>query len=109
MSQPGGAVARRARKAWAFLKRDYLIATSYKVAFAMQLGSVLIWVPICYFIGEGVSVEGSQRFHQGLPHDRVAGSAIRTYPDLRHEIFNEPEREDVLADVLRWIRARVGP
>jgi alpha-beta hydrolase superfamily lysophospholipase len=32
-----------------------------------------------------------------------AGSALRVYPELRHEIFNEPEREQVFADAWRWI------
>jgi alpha-beta hydrolase superfamily lysophospholipase len=32
-----------------------------------------------------------------------AGSALRIYPELRHEIFNEPEREQVFADAWRWI------
>jgi alpha-beta hydrolase superfamily lysophospholipase len=39
------------------------------------------------------------------------GSADRTvtaYPGLFHEIFNEPERDDVLADVCRWLAERVG-
>jgi alpha-beta hydrolase superfamily lysophospholipase len=25
------------------------------------------------------------------------------YPELRHEIFNEPERERVYADAWRWV------
>jgi alpha-beta hydrolase superfamily lysophospholipase len=32
-----------------------------------------------------------------------AGSELRVYPELRHEIFNEPEREQVFADAWRWI------
>jgi alpha-beta hydrolase superfamily lysophospholipase len=47
-------------------------------------------------------IEGSRAFHGGL---RVPGSAFRAYPGLRHEIFNEPEREQVFADLLAWIRA----
>ena len=39
---------------------------------------------------------------------RVADKGLKVYPGLFHEIFNEPEREEVLADVLRWIRARTG-
>ena len=31
------------------------------------------------------------------------GSALRIYPELRHEIFNEPEREEVYADILAWL------
>ncbi len=33
----------------------------------------------------------------------ASGSALRVYPELRHEIFNEPEREQVFADAWRWI------
>jgi alpha-beta hydrolase superfamily lysophospholipase len=45
-------------------------------------------------------IEGSAAFHGGL---QVPGSSVRGYPALRHEIFNEPEREQVFADVLEWI------
>jgi alpha-beta hydrolase superfamily lysophospholipase len=34
---------------------------------------------------------------------KAAGCALRVYPELRHEIFNEPEREQVFADAWRWI------
>lgn len=47
-------------------------------------------------------IEGSRAFHGGL---QVPGSAFRAYPGLRHEIFNEPERERVFADLLDWLRA----
>lgn len=48
---------------------------------------------------------GSERFFASLPGQRVPGSALRVYPGLRHEIFNEPEHEEVFADVLQWIQA----
>lgn len=44
-------------------------------------------------------------------HDRV-GSRDRTlkvYPGLYHEIFNEPERDLVLDDLVEWLLARLGP
>jgi len=47
-------------------------------------------------------IEGSRAFHGGL---QVPGSGFRAYPGLRHEIFNEPERERVFADLLDWLRA----
>lgn len=50
--------------------------------------------PIC-------SADGSRAFHAGL---RVPGSALRIYPELRHEIFNEPEREQVWRDLLAWLQ-----
>lgn len=49
---------------------------------------------------------GSEAFYAGLPKDDVAGSELRTYPELMHEIFNEPERETVLHDLMDWIEAR---
>ena len=49
------------------------------------------------------AAEGSRRFHAGL---RSPGSALRIYPELRHEIFNEPERETVWQDVLTWLEER---
>jgi alpha-beta hydrolase superfamily lysophospholipase len=30
---------------------------------------------------------------------------VKLYPDMRHEIFNETGREEVLDDVLRWLQA----
>lgn len=51
--------------------------------------------PIC-------PVEGSQLTYARL---RAPGSALRTYPGLRHEILNEPEHERVFQDVLAWVRA----
>jgi acylglycerol lipase len=45
-------------------------------------------------------VEASEEFAAGLASP---GSTLRVYPELRHEIFNEPEREQVFADAWRWI------
>jgi alpha-beta hydrolase superfamily lysophospholipase len=41
-----------------------------------------------------------------------AGSSDKTleiYPELYHEIFNEPEREQVFADIERWCDAHLAP
>jgi alpha-beta hydrolase superfamily lysophospholipase len=37
-----------------------------------------------------------------------SGSALQIYPELRHEIFNEPERERVYEDAWRWIEGALG-
>jgi alpha-beta hydrolase superfamily lysophospholipase len=39
---------------------------------------------------------------------RVPGSQLRTYAELRHEIFNEPEQEGVFEDVCEWLEALGG-
>ena len=47
------------------------------------------------------SPAASEAFAQAAP-----GCRYRSYPDLRHEIFNEPEREVVFADVQTWLEQR---
>lgn len=41
-------------------------------------------------------------------HDRAASSdkTLRLYDGLYHEIFNEPERDEVLADMIAWLDER---
>ena len=41
--------------------------------------------------------------------DCVGGSDVhlKVYPELYHEVFNEPERDRVLDDVTAWIEARL--
>jgi alpha-beta hydrolase superfamily lysophospholipase len=71
--------------------------------------SARVRVPMLLLHGEDDSLclpAGSIAFHSGLPRQDVAGSEIRTYPNLKHEIFNEPERESVFADLLGWIERR---
>jgi alpha-beta hydrolase superfamily lysophospholipase len=43
----------------------------------------------------------TERFLEAV---RVPGSGHKVYPGLRHEIFNEPEREQVWDDLLHFIR-----
>lgn len=49
------------------------------------------------------SAAASQEFFRTL---RIQGSACKTYPGLRHEVFQEPEHEKVYNDVLRWIESQ---
>ena len=53
-----------------------------------------------------VSPDGAEMLH------RLAGSADKTlkvYDGLHHEVYNEPERDVVLADVEAWLRERLDP
>lgn len=49
---------------------------------------------------------GSRGFFESLS---VPASDLRVYPGLRHEIFNEPEREAVFEDMLGWMRRVASP
>jgi alpha-beta hydrolase superfamily lysophospholipase len=44
-------------------------------------------------------------------HARVGSSdrTLHVYPGLYHEIFNEPERDQVIGEMVDWVRARIGP
>ena len=53
-----------------------------------------------------VAPRGSEAFANAAPASLV--SATR-YDGLAHEIFNEPERQRVLADLTRWLAARAHP
>jgi alpha-beta hydrolase superfamily lysophospholipase len=33
---------------------------------------------------------------------------VKTYPGGRHEMFNETNRDEVLADLVRWLDSRVA-
>ena len=50
--------------------------------------------------------EGSKVFHQAIASE---DKSLRIYPELYHEIFNEPERETVLEELSSWILQRVPP
>ncbi len=66
-----------------------------------------VTVPLLTMHGDAdklTSPKGSAEFHAN------AGSADKTlkmYPGLFHEIFNEPERDAVLADLGNWLEARL--
>jgi alpha-beta hydrolase superfamily lysophospholipase len=70
-------------------------------------GSALrVRVPMLLLHGEADSLcppSGSRAFHGQL---RGPGHRLRVYPQLRHEIFNEPEQEQVLEDLLAWVMER---
>ncbi|MBU3751517.1 MAG: alpha/beta hydrolase [Mycobacterium sp.] len=66
-----------------------------------------ITAPLLVVHGEDdqlVPAAGSRRLVQCVGSDDVE---LKVYPDLYHEVFNEPEREQVLDDVVAWIQARL--
>lgn len=51
-----------------------------------------------------VSAAGSRRLVECIGSKDVE---LKVYPELYHEVFNEPERDEVLNDVVSWIQARL--
>ncbi|OBA73157.1 hydrolase [Mycobacterium sp. 1554424.7] len=51
-----------------------------------------------------IPVDGSRRLVECVGSSDVE---LKVYPGLYHEVFNEPERDQVLGDVISWITARL--
>ena len=51
-----------------------------------------------------IPVAGSRRLVECVGSTDVE---LKVYPVLYHEVFNEPERDQVLGDVVSWITARL--
>jgi alpha-beta hydrolase superfamily lysophospholipase len=51
-----------------------------------------------------IAVDGSRRVVEAVGSSDVE---LKVYPGLYHEVFNEPERYQVLDDVVSWINARL--
>jgi len=85
-----------------------LAAEMLRAARLVRANAADITVPVLIVHGEAdplCRVEGSREFYAGLEPE---GCELRTYPGLLHEILNEPEQEQILADVHAWIEKRVA-
>lgn len=74
---------------------------------AAQAGAPKITLPILFQHGEKDSlaaVAGSQYL---FDHVGSADKTLKIYPGLFHEIYNEPEQEAVLDDLVNWFDAHV--
>lgn len=68
-------------------------------------------LPVLIMVGSDDPVGGARSNHK-LAADYRERSALTdvttlVYPGLRHEIFNEPNRQEVFADLLAWLDARI--
>lgn len=95
---------------------DPLVDKRYSARLLTEIAAAVRWiegrgaevaVPLLIVHGEAdpiCPVAGSRRFSAVV---RSPGSELRAYPELRHEVLNEPEREQVLSDIARWIEKQV--
>ncbi|MGV0836817.1 alpha/beta hydrolase [Mycolicibacterium thermoresistibile] len=77
------------------------------VSDTMPQRAVALTAPLLVVHGDQdklVGVDGSRRFMQ---HIGSADAELKVYPGLYHEVFNEPERDAVLDDVIAWITERL--
>ena len=88
-----------------FVQRKITASLASEMLSAMKrTAAAAVRVPMLLLHGEDdciCPVAGSRRFFEQLT---VTQRGLHTYPGLRHEIFNEPERAAVLGDLVGWIR-----
>lgn len=75
---------------------------------SIQASAADISLPVLIMHGgaDGLcSIEGSRTFFDGVSS---SDKTMKEYPGLYHEVFNEPEREEVLGDLCEWIDARIA-
>ena len=59
-------------------------------------------MPLLMLLGEG-DVICDWKTSASLARNWGAAAQTITYPELYHEIFNEPEKEQVIADLVQWL------
>lgn len=64
-------------------------------------------VPTIWLHGEDDQLVPIDPSSEGWAHIRPADGVAKSYPDARHEIFNETNREEVLDDVLGFVHEHV--
>lgn len=65
-------------------------------------------LPVYILGGEQDPVGGAKgltRLYDAYREAGLAGTTLRLYPDGRHEMFNETNRDEVTADLLAWLRS----
>ena len=77
------------------MKRVVENATSIRLPMLIMHGSV----------DSLTAVEGSKLLHDSISSE---DKKIVIYDGLYHEILNEPERKNVMEDILRWLETRIG-
>lgn len=69
-------------------------------------------LPILLMVGSDDSLGGERSVRAlAAAYRRVGVADVETvvYPDARHEIFNETNRDEVVADLLAWLDAHLEP
>ena len=91
----GKATAGLVTAVFSAMKRVVENATSIRLPMLIMHGSV----------DSLTAVEGSELLHDSISSE---DKKIVIYDGLYHEILNEPERKNVMEDILRWLETRIG-
>lgn len=87
-------------------KRPTLAALAAEIDTINDAGALA--VPTLWLHGEEDQLVPIDDSRDGWARIRGEGSEERTYPGARHEIFNETNQDEVLDDVLAFVRRHLG-
>jgi ABC-2 type transport system permease protein len=91
------------RVALAFLRRDYLLAISYKLPFVLQLLTICCGVPVLFYISRvfsGAEIPALASYHGQYFPFLLLGVAFQDYVMLSQSTFNTSIREHQLMGTL---------
>jgi len=94
------------RIAWAFLRRDFKIATSYKAAFVMQIAGIFVAVPLFYFMGDlvdGAKLKALDAYGGSYFGFLIIGVALLDYLAVSLKSFGNSLRESQLTGTLEIV------
>lgn len=84
-----------------------MFAASHPAADPERLAAIRSDLPLYIAVGEADPVNGQLALvHALVDRYRAAGLSdieLHTYPQARHEVFNETNRDEVVADLLAWL------
>ena len=86
-----------------------LNAYALEAAIATNAGAGEIRVPTLILQGEGDPVADPAGTKDLFDMLGSADKTLRLYPELYHEVMNEPEKDQVLADLVSWLDAHTEP
>jgi ABC-2 type transport system permease protein len=95
-----------ARIAWAFIRRDFLIAISYRSAFLAQLLITIITVPVLFYLSrvfEGLQAPSLVSYGGNYFSFLLLGFAFQDYMTFSQSAFNSSIREHQLMGTLEII------
>ncbi|MDD3335425.1 MAG: lysophospholipase [Eubacteriales bacterium] len=95
-----------------FTARAYAdLFTGLKQLYPDKLGAMIKDIPILIFSGDhdpvGANGKGVTKVYEELKAAGVKDVTLKLYPDGRHEMFNELNREEVYADLASWLGAKL--
>jgi acylglycerol lipase len=69
------------------------------------IGSPRVDFPVLFAYGEADEVTSCKVAEEYFTRLQAPSKMFKIYPALRHELHNEPEREQVLADYVEWMKS----